>query len=517
MREVTRPVSAGSRLAVVVTGYVVRMPVGGLFWHYVQYLLGLRALGHEVFFVEDSEGLRGQPAEGLAYAARAFARLDLDDSWAFFDHHTGSWQGGGAARVRDFVARADLLLNVSCSTSLHDFLDVIPRRVLIDTDPAFTQAKLRALPGLLERVLHHQRFFTFGESLPRAIDPDLDDGLPWLPTRQPIALDHWEATGATGRGVLTTVMSWRSYDPIVVGDRTLGVKEASFAPYRELPASSPLPLEIALDAESEVKTLLQAQGWKIVDAPAVSTDPWAYQDYVATSMGEFSVAKEAYVVADTGWFSERSACYLASGRPVVTQDTGFPRWLGGDRGVLTFSDRDEALAQLERLAGDYARQSAAAREVAEACFDAPRVLASLLERAWSEDGGSAADGLAAQARSALGRFRGHASIVARVTPEDARLIVLDDGAWWIHGSFAGRSCLPFLERRGQPWGRPRDDAHAIAELERMRDEGAEFLVVAPEAQWWTKCWSGLAHHLVGHYRLLVERDGLTVWQLAGNP
>jgi hypothetical protein len=500
-------------LNVVVTGYVARTPLGGMFWHYAQYLLGLRALGHRCLFVEDSENLRGEPGPGVAYASRAFAALGLGTCWAFFDRPTGRWLGGGAERAESFVASADVLLNVSASTSLDELLGRIPVRVLIDTDPVFMQAKNRVLPGWLDRALAHQWFFSFGENLGGARTTAPHDGIPWQPTRQPVDLERWEVARGRQNGRLTSILAWRSYAGVETGERRFGVKAESFEPYIDLPASSPLPLELALAAEPEVHARLGASGWRTVDAATVSRDPWDYRRYLRESMGEFSIAKQAYVAARTGWFSERSACYLASGRPVVTQDTGFSTWLQADRGVLAFDDPAGALDALERLDAGYDAHARAAREVAAEHFDAPRVLERLLATV-SSPAAAPAVALPAEVRAMHARFRRHVRLVDRVTPADARLVVLDDGAWWVHGRFAGRACVPFLERRGQFWGRPRDGEHAVEELERMRRAGSRALVVAPEARWWLDHWTALAEHLRRRCRLLGEDEDLQVWELA---
>lgn len=376
-----------SRLRIAVLGYVVRGPIGGLAWHHVQYLLGLRALGHDAWFLEESEDYPAcynpdthevgiDPSYGLAFASKVFTRLGLGDRWTYHDAHTATWHG--ARHIREACASADILLNLSGVNPIGPLLEGVPARVYVDTDPAFTQVRNLTLPAARARSEQHTHFFTYGE---RFGQPDCGipaDGFAWQPTRQPVVLDAWPETPAPVSGACTTVMQWDSYRPVEYGGRLYGMKSASFEAYRDLPTLSPLRLELALGSATAPREELAAIGWSIRDPLAVAADPWIYQEYIAGSRAEFSVAKQGYVDSRSGWFSERSAAYLASGRPVITQDTGFSDWLSVDAGVLPFSSALEAVAALNELDGNYARHAAAARACAAEYFDASRVLDRLL-------------------------------------------------------------------------------------------------------------------------------------------
>jgi hypothetical protein len=381
-----------SGLRVLVLGYIVRGPIGGMAWHHLHYVLGLGRLGHDVYFVEDSDDYpscydpnRGvvdtDPTYGLRFARAAFDRLGFGDRWAYYDAHTGRWLGPAAPTILDRIAGADVLLNVSGVNPLRPWLLHIPSRVFIDTDPAFTQIRHLTDSAARARAEAHTSFFTFGENIPARRSCVPDDGLPWQPTRQPVVLDAWPVTPGEPRGRFTTVMQWDSYPARDYGGQRYGMKADSFGPYLELPARSGVAFELALGSARAPREMLRDCGWSLRDPLEVTRDPWSYQEYIRSSKAEFAVAKHGYVVSRCGWFSERSACYLASGRPVLAQDTGFTDWLPTGRGVLSFGSPDEALAGVEEISRRYEFHSRAARAVAEEHFDAANVLTSLIERA----------------------------------------------------------------------------------------------------------------------------------------
>ncbi|MDH5535534.1 MAG: hypothetical protein OEZ08_08195 [Betaproteobacteria bacterium] len=378
------------KLRIVVLGYIVRGPLGGLAWHHLQYCMGLARLGHEVYFVEDSDDyascydpVRGvtdaDPTYGLRFAAATFDRVGLGEKWAFFDAHTSNWRGPLAPRAQDICKAADLVLNISAINPLRPWTEVVPVRVLIDTDPAFTQVRHLSDPQACARAHSHNVFFTFGENFgqPDCLIPD--DGLPWRPTRQPMVLDAWEATPGAPAAAFTTVMQWDSYPRRQYGGMSFGMKAESFGAFLELPRHTTQPLELALGSACAPRDLLRKSGWSLRDPLEVTRDAWRYQEYIRASKGEFGIAKHGYIVSNSGWFSERSAAYLASGRPVVVQQTGFRRWLGATAGVAAFSTLEEARAALEEVASRYPYHCRAAREVAREWFDSDLVLGKLLD------------------------------------------------------------------------------------------------------------------------------------------
>ena len=376
-------------LRVLVLGYLVRGPLGGIAWHYLQYVAGLSRLGHDVFFVEDSvdypscyDPVRNvtdaDPTYGLAFAARSFECLGLEQRWAYYDAHQDRWFGPAGQSAHALCETADVVLNVSGVNPIRRWTANVPTRVLVDTDPGFTQIRHLTEPTARARANQHTAFLSFGENIGRPGCAVPDDGFPWLPTRQPVVMDAWRLSCGSRHHPLTTVMQWDSYRSQTHDGVRYGMKADSFGPYLDLPARTGETFTIALGGSRAIQESLADHGWTIVDSRLPTSDPWTYQNFIAQSKAEFSVAKHGYVVGQTGWFSERSAAYLASGRPVVGQDTGFTRWLHADGGVLAFTNLEEAVEQVETLNRSYERQCAAARDVAHEYFDSDKVLSDLL-------------------------------------------------------------------------------------------------------------------------------------------
>jgi hypothetical protein len=381
------------RLRITVCGYIVRGPLGGLAWHHLQYVLGLSRMGHDVLFVEDSDNypscyqpdthaVSTDPSYGLAFCLDAFGRLGLGDRWAYFDEHTNLWLGPAAADAAARAGQADLLLDVSGINPARDWWDRIPARVLIDTDPAFTQLRHIGDPRLRELAAEaHTHFATFAENVGvTATVPD--DGFPWRATRQPVVLDAWPVRRAPRDGAWTTVMQWDSYPERRYEGRIYGMKSRSFQPYVDLPSRVPeQQLGLAVGSGTAPREELASAGWEVLDPIPVTRDPWRFREFVQQSKGEFGVAKHGYVSTRSGWFSERTANYLASGRPAVVEDSGFTDWLKPSAGLVAFSTPDEAAEAIREVDADYDRHCAAAREVAATYFDHRAVLGALLRSA----------------------------------------------------------------------------------------------------------------------------------------
>ncbi len=389
-------------LRIVVTGLAVTFPLGGVFWDYVQYALGFQQLGHDVLYLEDTGGRwcydvaeQTFVESGGRNAARfneTISRLapTLARRWFFRDARNDTY-GMGWDAVKEFCRTADLFVHNSAACQVRDEYRRARRLVLIDSDPMYTQSSFsRYAAGvatgeeqaLVEMLLHHDRFFTFAENIgspecriPQAL-------VSWQPTRQPIVLDRFLAAPVgQRRRVLTTVASWETSEkgPTVDGI-AYGGKSQEFERFLDLPSRSPLPLELALSGRPAPRAHLAAHGWRVIDGHEISRDPATYRDYLARSFGEWSVAKNAYVESRSGWFSCRSACYLALGVPVIVQDTGFQTALPAGEGLLAFSTLDEAAAAIDRLVSDPLRHAAAATEIAREYFDARTVLVRLVEQ-----------------------------------------------------------------------------------------------------------------------------------------
>jgi hypothetical protein len=378
------------KLRVVVLGYIVRCPLGGMAWHYLQYVTGLAGLGHDVYFVEDSDDYPScyDPNRhvvdrdfgfGLEFTAQVFDRVGFDERWAYYDAHSAEWHGPASGGMTEICRTADVVVNISGANPLRSWLEAVPVRIFIDTDPVFEQIRQLTVPERRQRALQHNAFLSFGENLEREDHAIPRDGHPWRATRQPIVLDAWPVTPGPDSGRFTTVMQWESYKAREYEGVRYGLKAASFEPYVELPLRTGPVLELALGTPTAPRQLLRSKGWAIRSPLEVTRDPWTYQRYIRDSLGEFSVAKQGYVKARSGWFSERSAAYLASGRPVVTQETGFSDWMETGEGVVGFSSPGEAAEGVEEIRRRYPEHCRAARAVAEEYFDSRKVLSRLIE------------------------------------------------------------------------------------------------------------------------------------------
>lgn len=377
-------------MRIIVLGYIVRGPLGGLAWHHMQYMMALKQLGHDVYFLEESNDYPScynpsthvtdsDPTYGLKFISGVFKRVGLKDRWAYYDAHTSNWFGPCADSVIDLCKSADLLLNLSGVNPLRSWFLGIPKRALVDTDPVFTQLRHLTDSSARSFALQHTSFFSFGENINSGRSLVPDDHFNWKPTRQPIVLDAWPVTPEPRKGKFTTVMQWESYPLREYKGKMYGMKSTSFKDYINLPKMTDVSLEIALGSPSAPRQLLSQKGWSLRDPLKVTQNPWTYQEYVQQSKAEFSVAKHGYVVGRSGWFSERSACYLASGRPVITQETGFSNWLKADEGILSFKTMEEAILGIEEINNRYEHHCKSARFVAEEYFDSKKVLTSLID------------------------------------------------------------------------------------------------------------------------------------------
>ena len=386
------------RKKIAVLGFMANCPIAGVIWQHIHYVVGLQRLGHEVYYVEDTsripyDPVQQTPTEDYSYAAGILARLatehGFEGRWAFSPRYKSPDETAGLSRsfLNDLYRDADLLLNLCGSHELNDDLLRSERIAYVESDPAVEQIKVDQGHAVTRDFLaRHCARFTFGENVGRPEFPVPLHGLTWLPTRQPVVCDFWEHPAAEDgkRRRFTSIanlatggkkdVEWR-------GEHYLWSKLPEFERFREVPRACGEDFELATSFKD--KTLgesFRAAGWQIVSPEEISVDHYAYVDYVRASKGEFTVAKDQYVRLNTGWFSDRSACYLAAGRPVVTQQTGFTRLYGGTAGLFAFENAADIVRAVELINADYARHCRAARDLAREFFEAETVLRSLLER-----------------------------------------------------------------------------------------------------------------------------------------
>jgi hypothetical protein len=374
---------------IVVSGYMVRHPVAGNILAYFHYLLGFARLGHRVVYVEESgwpyscydphtrEWL-DYPESGLRTARALTAEHGLEIPVCYVKRDNRAIDGLTWSELERELRDADLLLNVGGVCWLPEF-ELASRRALIDLDPVFTQ-----IDRFGARILdQYQVHFTYGANIGQPFCTVPAGQTQWLPTAPPVVMDLWAGSAPAPGAPLTTVANWSAYGSVEHQGQQYGQKDREFLRLIDVARQSPLPLELAISgALPAVHDQFQQAGWSVRDAgEEVSTDVVTYRNYILASCGEFSAAKHAYVATRSGWFSDRSVCYLAAGRPVVLQDTGFTDWLPTGRGVLPFTTPDGALDALRHLASDYTSHARAAASLAREWFAHDRVLPRLLDTA----------------------------------------------------------------------------------------------------------------------------------------
>lgn len=382
-------------MRIVATGLLGQYPFGGVVWDYIQYLLGFRDLGHEVYYLEDSGSWPYDPINktvsadcsyNVAFLDKMMREFGLEDRWIYRNAADGIYYGAGETVARDLLKHGDLLLNVSTASWLSHYDIGVGHQMFIDGDPMFTQIRLARGEDddYANRLRAHDSHFTFGLNVghPDCLAPDC--GITWKKTIQPIALDWWRVQGSENGGRWTTVMNWASYQPEEWNGKTWGQKDLEFEAFIDLPGKTDERFSLAVGqgiGSRRPTARLQEAGWEIVEPDEVIPDHHSYRSFLEQSKGEWSIAKHAYVAGHTGWFSCRTACYLALGRPAVVQETGWTKHLPSGRGILAFSTQEEAVAALAEVTADYPLHQKAARLFAEEHLDARKVCRDLLKQA----------------------------------------------------------------------------------------------------------------------------------------
>jgi hypothetical protein len=390
------------RLRILVTGLVGQYPLGGVAWDYLQYVVGLSNIGHDVYYHEDTWSWPYDPIQNSAtsdgtYSARVIGEFfhryapALASKWHYLHLHAQSF----GMTLKDFteIARtADLFLNVSGACVIPENLSPHCVKVFLDTDPGYNQIVLSEkfdwsenVNRWIRTVRAHDKHFTYAENIWGAdcLVPRLD--FRWQTTRMPIVLSLWKDIAAIPPppdSPWSTVMTWSAFKgPLVYKGTEYGSKGYEFDKIVELPRRVSTTLVVAVGGVNPPLQRLRDAGWNVIDAPRATLTAGDYQALIANSRAEFSVAKHVYTALRTGWFSCRSACYLASGRPVVVQDTGFSNVLPVGEGLLAFHDLDSAAEAISSVEHDYLRHGHAAQDIAREYFASEKVLATFVDDA----------------------------------------------------------------------------------------------------------------------------------------
>ena len=386
------------RKRIVVMGFMGSMPIAGVIWQHIHYVVGLQRLGCDVYYIEDSARLPYNPQtfevnNEFDYAARVLDRLSQEfgfgNHWGFCARYLARTPTAGLPlkRIRQLYREADAILNICGAQELNDDLLASDRILYIESDPGVEQIKIdKRVRSTVDYLRRHHALFTFGENIGTKSFPVPTHGFKWLPTRQPVVTDLWKTDRSLpGAAAFTSVANWSTSglkDITWRGKKYLWSKSREFLRFVSAPKKSGESFELATNIE-DVKTQkrLLRNGWRLQCPLQMSVDYWRYRDYIRRSKGEFTVAKDQYVRLNTGWFSDRSACYLAAGRPVITQETGFTKIYGGKLGLLSFRSLDEIVDGVKIINANYAKHSRAARALACEFFEAEKVLESVLDRA----------------------------------------------------------------------------------------------------------------------------------------
>jgi len=386
------------RKRIVVMGFMGSCPIAGVIWQHIHYLVGLQRLGHDVYYIEDSARLPYNPetfevSNEFDYAAHLLDRLSREfqfrNHWAFCARYLpkNPTVGLPLKKIRQLYRDADAILNICGAQEFNDDLLISDRILYVESDPGVEQIKIdKGVRSTINYLRRHRALFTFGENLGKKTFPVPTHGFNWLATRQPVVTDLWKTDRVPPRSaVFTSVANWSTSglkDISWRGDKYLWSKSREFLRFISAPKKSGETFELATNIEdANTCAKFSRNGWRLHCPLQLSVDYWLYRDYIRRSKGEFTVAKDQYIRLRTGWFSDRSACYLAAGRPVIIQETGFTRNYGGKAGLLSFQSLDEIVEAVKIINADYRKHSRAARALAREFFEAKKVLKSILDRA----------------------------------------------------------------------------------------------------------------------------------------
>jgi len=390
---VTGP-SSGAKGRVIVFGIAFWYPLAGVTYQFLHYLLGLRRLGYDVYYVEDSgrwvydpriNDLSPDAGGNVDAVASVLEAHGFGGHWAFRGNYPdGRCYGMEESALMRLYREADVMLNVTGAQEIRDEHRDCPRRVYVESDPFASQVRVaQGDAATVDALDAHDTHFSFGENIGLEGCQVPVGRYDWLPTRQPVVMDLWDTEPSRPEAAYTTITTWHNKGKAVEfeGDTYHWTKDREFEHFIDLPRRRPQRFELAVSANDDARRRLTAHGWDQIDSVHVSGDTDRYRSYIGQSRAEFTVARDQYVRPSTGWFSDRSACYLAAGRPVITQETGFSRVLPTGDGLFAFHTMEDILAAVDAIETDYAGQCRSARDLAAEYFSAETVVASLMERA----------------------------------------------------------------------------------------------------------------------------------------
>ena len=373
-------------------GYLGKLPYAGLSFHNIHYIAGLQELGYDVHYVESvnypeeyydpsTDEMTSDASYAIDYLADLLPRYGVPPGQFTFVDFEKRCHGSDWRTLREVLNRADFVLSLAIP-SWFDELERCPRRAFVDGDPVFTQIEMAEGGPIASVLQHYDILFTYGVRIGMPDCPIPTVNRTWIPTRTVTATRLWDVAPLQADGLpITTVMHWAAGSDVTLNGRVYGHKNREFERFKGLPKLARQPFVLAVGLDEGPRKQLRSLGWQLVPPLSVSGAIEDYRKFIAGSRADFGIAKHAYVASNCGWFSDRSTCYLASGRPVLHQETGFSEWLPTGEGVLKFSDVSEVLECLRCLNMDYDRHAQAARRIAEEYFEAATVLRHMLSEA----------------------------------------------------------------------------------------------------------------------------------------
>jgi hypothetical protein len=373
---------------IVLGSYVVRFPLGGYLSWVLQWLVGFQQLGHDVYFVEKSgwsnacynpltDTMSDDCSYGVATLNALLVRFGLEERWCFVDI-AGQYHGLSPERIEAVFKSADLFVDMGTHGAWLDEAASAQLRVLVDGEPGYTQMKMEKTLSAGQSLPVYDYYYTVGQNIGTDKSTAPTAGLPWRKVFYPVVMSLIPCQLADAAAPFTTVMSWQAHAPIEFNGTVYGQKDVEFVKFMDLPRRTTTPLEISVAGQDLPIKQLTELGWRVQDAHAVTMSYDAFWEYIRASRGEFSVCKNVFVATHSGWFGDRVAAYLASGRPVVMQDTGFSAHLPCGRGLFAVCTVEEATAAIDEIQGDYERHSNGAREIAVEYLNTPKVLGQFL-------------------------------------------------------------------------------------------------------------------------------------------
>ncbi|MBA2760896.1 MAG: hypothetical protein H0U39_02860 [Segetibacter sp.] len=389
------------KLKIVVGGLIGLYPTGGATWDYIQYPLGLKLLGHDVYYIEDSMQYPVYQSDGdkwddctfgVEYIRKAMTSLEMGDRWAYRDVATDKLFGMSEQKLQQVCAEADVFINVSASTYMREEYERIPARIFIDTDPMFTQFQYYKSmeeggdkAEYEKKFMHsHTHFFTFGLNIGKE-----DCRLPmfdfnWKTTVKPTCINFWDNNNNTqSKFGFTSIINWVERPDFIYENESWGQKNKVIRTFEDLPSKVDQPFEIVINRPKDAITTaaidqLGLKGWSVLSPQDMIADKDDYRTFIQSSIGEFSISKETFIKSNSGWFSGRSACYLAAGKPVITQDTQWSKYIPAGEGLFGCNDMETAIEAVNEVSSNYVKHSKRAKEIGKEYFDSDKVLTNIL-------------------------------------------------------------------------------------------------------------------------------------------